>query len=352
MTDLNNFIDDMLLLNNNIDCTEYNNCPKEKKYYNSFYENTDTFSFLFLGPLGFYCKDDKYLSKYKKKEYKLENYRQDKQEEVENSVVESIIKFTDINGKVNAVILAGDNIYSDTNISDNDIDEKLDIGFLKCMKNVDTDIFLLGIGNNDIKNCYILNKQINFKSWFLPSLSYNMLYKLNDFFINFIFIDTNIYEKMWCNNKNYPENAQEQQDKWLTSILNKYNNPNTWNIVIGHIPFLANSHKKDNIRYEKLLYDLISNNSYLIDLYMCTDENHNQQYINTTPPQIISGSGGVLDKDIYIVDSKFNIKNKTFFNNIGYGFVYVSIKKDIINLTYHSSTNSYSPKTFTINKKR
>lgn len=360
-----NFIDDMLLLKNKeVDCSEYNNCPKEKNFYNTDFKNTNSFSFLFLGCWGVYCKDGEHILEiYKKKE---KEWKQEKVKYGAHSVVKSMTDFTKINGKVNAVILAGDNVYSDTDLTDEDriliekgeksiynIDKQLDVGFLKCMKNVDTDIFLIGIGNHDIENCYILNKQINFKDWFLPSLSYNIVYNLNNFFVNFIFIDTNIYEKTWCNQDNYPENAHEKQAIWLTHILNQYNNSNTWNIVIGHIPFLANSHiQKEIVRYENLLADLLTKNSNLIDLYMCADE-HNQQYINTNPPQVISGSGGaVLDEKIYINDNEYDLKNKTLFSNASFGFVNVSLTIDTIILTYHSSTNSYSPTTFTINKKR
>ena len=121
------------------------------------------------------------------------------------------------------------------------------------------------------------------------------------FYINLIFIDTNMYEGKWCQGL-YPESAYSEQDKWLGQTLLYKSDVKVWNIVIGHIPFLSNPHKKDmNIRKVQQLYNLIQKYSNQIDLYMCADE-HNQQYITQPgmPPQIISGSGGAsLDENIF-----------------------------------------------------
>ena len=82
---------------------------------------------------------------------------------------------------------------------------------------------------------------------------------LSDFIenINFVFIDTNIYEDVkMCSGEPYPENARRMQFEWLANVLKE--NRDSWNIVIGHIPFIANSHKEDKpTRFsENLFMDL------------------------------------------------------------------------------------------------
>jgi hypothetical protein len=270
-----------------INCENYYDCPKEKNM-GVIYIDKNSLETIFVGCWGTYCKKGEVTTgKFKDGKWK-------KQEVIygEGYVVDSMIEYSR-NNDVEAVILAGDNVYSVPSdlVNDNemvllksglkspyDIEKQLSIGFENCMKNVQTNNFLIGIGNHDIENCDVLNTQLSYSGWNMPGLSYNVLYQTNSCSINLIFIDTNMYDKSWCQGV-YPENAEQNQKDWLSKTLSyDYD----WNIVIGHIPFLCNPHKKKGekitARLEKGLYELIQENSDKIDLYMCADE-HNQQYI-------------------------------------------------------------------------
>ena len=79
---------------------------------------------------------------------------------------------------VDLVILGGDNVYSDKldevskliieEISYDykyilyDIEKQLRDGFSKCFSNIQTKEYLIAIGNHDIENCDIINKQFNY----------------------------------------------------------------------------------------------------------------------------------------------------------------------------------------------
>jgi hypothetical protein len=179
-----------------------------------------------------------------------------------------------------------------------------------------------------------------------------VVYVLNNFSINFIFIDTNMYDEIWCSGEKYPESSSIEQFNWLNKILD---NNHRWNIVVGHIPFIANPHKvgkdgKPAVRLEKDLYELISKNSSRIDLYMCADE-HNQQYITMPgmPPEVIAGSGGAAqDTQIFEVEklaSFTKLKQSTF------GFVTMGIHKDYIKLEFYGVSNPFlQPQIFYIRK--
>ena len=326
------------------DCTNYESCPKWNSYNEQIYKKT--FNYLFVGCWGVYCKYGiNPVVKYKK------DFIYDKGTYGQKYVVDSMIKYTNENGQVDAVILAGDNVYSD--IPDQErmrlieegtesiynIERQISIGFEKCMKYVNTKEFLLGIGNHDIENCHILNKQINYDGWRMPGIAYNILYKTDEMTINLIFIDTNMYEQKWCQGM-YPEYAISEQRAWLDKVLINNNNIGYWNIVIGHIPFIANPHKKidDNDvvkpRMEKILYKLIQDYANKIDLYMCADE-HNQQYITVPnmPPQVIAGSGGaLLDENIY-TNSYLNEYTQLYRST--FGFVSTEITSTSINLGFY-----------------
>lgn len=341
------------------DCNEYKNCPKELTGNFIDYTNKDILKFLFVGCWGVYCKTgEQETLKFKKEKIKknTDNYGG-------RDTSDAMIEFTKDN-KVDAVLLAGDNVYNDYpdeerkklilegKVSNYNIDKQLSLGFEKCMANVNTERFLIGVGNHDIETCYVLNQQLNYRNpkWYMPALSYNIIYNLKDFKVNLIFIDTNMYEDNWCQGK-YPENAKEQQFKWLGEVLIKYdkNENKVWNIVIGHIPFIANPHKEvKDVRKEEDLYNLIEKYSSYINLYMCADE-HNQQYISIPgmPPQVISGSGGaILDEKIF---TKNFIEKYTDFARATFGFVDVNITSDYLKFTFKSTVPSrYGDITYTI----
>ena len=342
------------------DCTNYKNCPKNKSFLEGKkYKLKENFNFFFTGCWGVYCRDGEHCTyKYKKNDdggYKLKI-----EEEIygQSSVANCMEKFSKENN-VDLVILGGDNVYSDKldevskliieEISYDykyilyDIEKQLRDGFSKCFSNIQTKEYLIAIGNHDIENCDIINKQFNYpteeqkaqlnindvkkdamlelyrefqndkeynvpeiqekenkmkdtaEKWNLPALSYNKIYKMNDFFVNIICIDTNMYETKkgtakWCEGT-YPEDAIYKQKEWVERVLSK--NKNVWNIVVGHIPAYCNHHKGDKPIFNEHLFELLKENKDYIHLYLCADE-HDQQYIisENLPPQIISGSGG------------------------------------------------------------
>lgn len=144
-----------------------------------------------------------------------------------------------------------------------------------------------------------------------------------------------MYDEKWCQGV-YPNSAIPEQDKWLGKTL-QLSPANTWNIVIGHIPFWCNPHK-GNPRIEIKLLDLIQKYSSQINLYMCADE-HNQQYITlpNLPPQVISGTGGALLDKISVSD---NLKEYTHICRSEFGFVAVSVSSSEINLDFYSVNNT------------
>jgi len=352
-----------------IDCTNYDDCPKGSQKTKDI--DKDNFSFLFVGCWGVYCKTGEHVS-YKAKGGKIKasisTYGG-------KDCVELMKCYSKIHS-IDAVVLAGDNVYSyepteelidkykkgeisDVEFKKNvyNMERQLSLGFKNCMEKVKVETFLIGVGNHDIETCGVLNQQMNYNSknekWLQPGLYYNYIYKLNDETrINMIFIDTNIYDTSYCTG-NYPEDARANQLEWLKRTLIK--DKNTWNIVIGHIPFLCNSHysepERPKIRFVQGLYEDIKS-ANCIDLYMCADE-HNQQYILPTPdskipPEVVAGSGGaVLDEHINVSDEL-----NTQLARATYGFVAVNITSSKISLAFHSTSDEYQTKMFDIPKNR
>lgn len=340
---------------NNIDCPRYAtidpldlNKTRHADTSTDERQSSGDYTFLFVGCWGVYCKEGKKtVSKLKKGVWKDEKVEYGQQQ-----VVEAMTNYSNIN-RVNSVILAGDNVYSDyvdpnkrdstTKSGSYDIDKQLSEGFTECMKSINTDKFLIAIGNHDAESCYILNRQLNYREsgWNLPAMSYNIIERVNDVVINFVFIDTNMYTEIWCDGNPYDEGSMIKQKEWLKHIVSQ-NRPHVhWNIVIGHIPYIYNSHKYDKKSdkipkkyiYEKNLYDCIKESSAYIDLYMCADE-HNQQYITSydnMPPIVIAGSGGSALDDVFRAEEE----TTTHLAESSFGFVSVNVKPEKINLTFH-----------------
>lgn len=340
-----------------VNCNNYDDCPKEFEVEEEI--DKDFFNLLFVGCWGVYCRDD---------------IEEDGSEYRQKIVSEAMAEYSKQN-EIHVVILAGDNVYqsNDESLEDlpkpsrYDIDKQLDDGFLHCMRDIQTNRFLIGVGNHDLETCEIITKQIQYRqrNWTLPGLSYRVLYQMRNFYINMIFIDTNIYKKKWCRTDPtqkkpppYPEQAQFAQAKWLKNKLQEGNAKNAWNIVIGHDPFHTRSHKDiDTLLLRKTpdeFLELIKENSDSIHLYMCADE-HNQQYISDLivtgrgifyndhrftycdgiklPPQIIAGSGGTkLDK---LISQEEELVKATQFYQAAFGFVSMSIGKDHIQFKFN-----------------
>jgi hypothetical protein len=342
-----------------VNCNNYDDCPKEFEIEEEI--DKDFFNLLFVGCWGVYCRDD---SEYRQK-----------------IVSEAMAEYSKEN-ELDVVILAGDNVYQSNDESlkhlpkplKYDIDKQLDDGFLHCMRDIKTNRFLIGVGNHDLETCEIITKQIKYKqrNWTLPALSYRVLYKMRNFYINMIFIDTNIYNKKWCRTDPnqeqplYPKEAQFAQAKWLKNQLQEGKVANAWNIVIGHDPFHTRSHKNiDTVLLRKTpdeFLELIKENADSIHLYMCADE-HNQQYISDLivtgrgvfyndhrftycdgiklPPQIIAGSGGTkLDK---LISNEQELVKATQFYQAAFGFVSMSIGQDHIKFQFNGVSSPETP---------
>jgi hypothetical protein len=336
-----------------IDCTNYEDCPKERTITRTLNSDRDCLEFAFLGCWGVYCKGGVSLqTKWKDGKFKED----EKVVYGQKYVLELLQNYSKSVGTLDALILAGDNVYSDYPSEERrkkikagevpdglyDIEKQIDEGFLKCFRQVEATDYLVGIGNHDIENCYILNKEINNPSWTMPAISFNIIYRLKYFSVNLIFIDTNMYENKWCKDK-YPDGSIERQERWISSVLE--DSKCKWNIMIGHIPFMCNGHKeKAVLRREKDLEKTIRKFSDKIDAYLCADE-HNQQYIKfehgdeyNLVPEIVCGSGGaILDENI---QEPKELKERTLFAEAKFGFVGIKINTSFFDFTFYSRDNS------------
>ena len=363
-------------------CSMYKseNCPKNL-YYQKEYLEKDNLSMIFFGCWGTYCRDSTsptFKLKFDGTEVKLKDEPVTYVSKTASDLMIAYAEKKYMEKKpIDTVIIAGDNIYQLQSDQDPELKKKvkekikeinkflenitsekekkkefakfkkketqnllnnmklqLKDGFEGCIGKIKAKKFLVGIGNHDILTCEILNEQLNYPKWILPALSYTYQYILNDgTIINLIFIDTNLYsDEPFCNEEDnfYQKEAIEEQEKWLSEILlsNMYN----YNIIIGHVPFLANPHKeKETIEVSELMRTIIKYKNY-IDLYLCADE-HNQQYIQYHGiNEIISGTGGAsLDPDIFIQ----NIPHmKTIYTGCGPGFVGIDINAERINIMF------------------
>ena len=333
-----------------IDCTTYENCPKAKQFVIKI--NSRSVNFLFMGCWGVFCSQQKnYAGKH----------------------VADLMSSLSSHHKIQGVILAGDNIYPYSKYKNPTkqkpphedypnstykkiMNDQLKRGFSRCFKNIHTNEFLVAVGNHDIEKCVFINTQINYteNKWKFPALYYNKIYNLkNGTVVNLIFIDTNLYtSENYCDNKQFPGKNNEQlaQYNWLKKTL--LNNINSWNIVIGHVPFMYNVHKKTMINgmWSDLALHILSLTQY-IDLYCSADE-HNQQFIISPffPPSVIAGSGGNILDPLYKpeVENILSVsKSKTLFAISQHGCVLFNIDEKFINIEIHGLRNVSS---FKINK--
>lgn len=340
-----------------IDCSIYENCLKNQQLVVDL-SSENMLHMLAVGCWGVYCDGGEYIiTKYKKKKLEISKIIRGQRQ-----VAEALIRYSYEN-KVSDMYLSGDNVYQ-LGISTNndvavdnfikekralvekmtgleidllhnfDIDLQLSRGFEKCFNRAKIERFFVAIGNHDIENCNVLNKQYNYKhpQWNMPSLYYNVVYQMKNFKINVIVLDTNMFEDepTKCDQKPFSDDQIGEQIKWALSVAKK----GDWNIVIGHIPYLANGHKKDK---HPILRQNLSKLIHAMEpqLYICADE-HNQQFIQTDKTAIvIAGSGGtalddILDKPI----------PGTEYQNSIFGFVSYQILKDSLKLTFISSENN------------
>lgn len=301
----------------------------------------------------------------------------------QKSVAEGLRRYTNDN-KVSAVFIAGDNVYNykfpkqalidlvknayeskgkfpskkqykqDHTISGQDIDRQLSDGFLQCFEDIHTEDFFIATGNHDVQNCYDLNQQLNFHRdvYKLPGMYYNVVYTStgSDFSVNFVVLDTNMFsEKSTCNPKiPYDEKDIQNQTDWVIQTLQEAKA--TWNILIGHVPMLANGHKEKekkivNPGLEKL-FDEVLNRGIPIHLYACGDE-HNQQFLYDKSRKlslVVAGSGGTaLDYDI-----QKGFPQETLYINAVFGFVGYNFSAEKISVKYYSCDQTETRETFGI----
>jgi hypothetical protein len=286
--------------------------------------------------------------------------------------------------KTEALFLAGDNVYaydipkekllkmvsegkypskkkykSDSSISPQDIKKQLSLGFTNCLNKINVNNFFIALGNHDIQTCEDLNEQLNYGNRYdLKGTYYNVIYdvvnKENNYRINFIVIDTNLfpeklgeYEKS-CNGDKYTSEQLNRHVEWIMNVIEE--GKSDWNIIIGHVPYKANGHKEKNktIFNESLneLFDKISERELKVQVYMCGDS-HNQQFLKDDDHKlslVICGSGGTaLD---YNIQNSEKYVNDTLYVNACFGFVSMSFDKDILNINYYKTTEDQIENTF------
>jgi len=212
-TDYKNSID--------IDCTDYKDCPKKSRVLKKK-KKKDILSVLMVGCWGVYCwNGEKQINIYDPKEKKIK-----KETEIYGgkSVSKGIIKFTE-QENIDAIFLAGDNLYNFDQpkqlleksikegkyptkkeykqnhlLSGQNIEAQIDQGFINCFKYANVKDFYVAVGNHDIQTCFDLNYQLNFSKnnpqykYRLPGVYYNVVYRMKGYSVNFIVIDTNMYE--------------------------------------------------------------------------------------------------------------------------------------------------------------
>ena len=365
-----------------LDCSNYSDnkkCPKKLQIIKKK-SNSNSLNVIMTGCWGVYCWDgEKTLVKYNPPKNENDPVFIDDKKKIFGSkrVVNGMIKYTN---KVNTacVFLAGDNVYSynipkdnliklveeknyptkkmyklDHKISSQNIDIQLQEGFLECFKSVNVKDFYVAIGNHDVATCYDLNKQLEFarnpdNKYRLPGVYYNVVYQMKDYKVNFIVIDTNIFEEkpVSCSGEEYDEQVITKlintQVEWVLDTLKRNNC--MWNIIIGHIPYKSNPHsdKKGDFILNKNLDYLFTkikeqNSSFpKVQAYFCADE-HNQQFLydkSNNMSLIVAGSGGtVLDK--LIVRGKYwkGDEVSTLHYSKDFGFVSFSFKK-LLSISY------------------
>jgi hypothetical protein len=309
-----------------------------------------------VGCWGVYCQDGEYLiAKYKKGKIDTSKVQRG-----QKKISEALIQYTKEH-QVSDMYLAGDNVYqvgvktSDPDLVDEflrnkqmllgkiidaeldplenfDMDLQISQGFENCFRKARVDRFFLAIGNHDIETCGVLNKQYNYEGWNIPSLYYNVIYKMNNFTINIIVLDTNMFEDdpLTCSKIPFTRAQIDNQISWALEASRK----GDWNIVIGHIPYLANGHKanKHPVTRRELSVLISQMNP---QLYICADE-HNQQFIQTKHTAIVIAGTGGTQLDPVISD---NVVPGTLYQNSDYAFVAYDIDQYELKLSFISARN-------------
>ena len=382
-----------------IDCTEYldeKKCPKKVQILKNK-TNSNNLNVLMVGCWGVYCWDGEIkMIDYKppnEEKKGIPNIYFEEYTEIYGSkrVVQGMVDFTK-SVQTHAVFLAGDNVYNynkpkeklvmivnqkqfptkkmyklDHTISGQNIDIQLKQGFQDCFQDIKVEDFYVAIGNHDVVTCYDLNQQLKFAlnpetRYRLPAIYYNVIYPMKNYAVNFIIIDTNVFEEnpISCSGKKFNDNDKHQiistQVEWVIDTLKRNNC--LWNIIIGHIPYKANPHKQKenspnyilNPALDHLFRLIKSENCPKVQTYFCADE-HNQQFLYDYDNKMaltVAGSGGtILDKKIVKGNYWNGDEVKTLYYSNNFGFVSFSFTyKDHLNISYYESSIKDSTRKF------
>lgn len=323
--------------------------------------NSDVFRLITFGCWGVYCQEGEHVLV----KYKDGKFRQEKVVRGQQNVVSFLSTIVSQNN-VKDLIFAGDNVYQyavkEEDVKDYihdkqqlinegkdpkifDMDKQIHEGFVNCFRNVNIDRYFLTIGNHDVENCEIQQKQLSYTGWKFPSLYYKTMWRYGNHLVNALFIDTNMFDEgqLQCDKTPYTDEMRFRQAQWMHQSLV----PNAWNIIIGHIPILANGHKqKRPVVHNRQLYDLISSVvkhgkeiNARVYLYICADE-HNQQFIYDRELDIglvIAGSGGTDLDALYghVIDGTKYMKST-------FGFVMLEFSDEMKIIFYSSIDKNIS----------
>ena len=332
------------------DCSTYENCLTENRTVEINIES-DYFQVAAVGCWGVYCNDGIYI-KDKKGERTEVKRGQGLVSKLLKYVHEYSVEIPEFpETPLYDMFLAGDNVYD--LLKKLDADEKEEVktgydmerqlrdGFENCFARSGIQRFFIGIGNHDIEDCTVLNKQFNYDNplWNFPALYYNVFYSLKSYKINFIVMDTNMFddEAKDCSGVDFTIEQKETQKNWIREQI--ANVGAKYNVIVGHIPYHANGHKKKKHPvYRQELAEFIRNVNP--DLYICADE-HNQQVIKDLHPKsktmiIVCGSGGTdLDPFVKREDGKgYDFVNGTIRAKSAFGFVVLHFNPNIFSTKF------------------
>lgn len=257
---------------------------------------------------------------------------------------------------VSDLFFAGDNIYhkaflQDVNPSDNEIGFKIDeqlASFEKCYEPIknNVDRTFIGIGNHDLKDCEIMNKELNYfndynkrynSKWQETGTYFRVLYENKDERgITVVMLDTNMYEEdqTTCNGEPYTDEDRLAQYHFISECYAEAIKNHHWIIFMGHIPAKANGHKqKRKVVFNEQLYNLLS--KFTPHLYICGDE-HNQQFIydkEIGTSLAIVGSGGTDLDPIYYKQEGEEPIEQTLYAESMFGYLTINITNDHLSVT-------------------
>ena len=334
-----------------INCEDYNSedCLKG----NNVTIINDLNEIIVLACWGVYCQSGNY-KQYKKKKGEINS------SEVvrgQRDVFRGIEAYSN-SGSVSDVFFAGDNVYQYAHDFESKVPDVSEMGyridkqleeFNKCYSNIKNNVkrTFIGIGNHDVETCDILNTELNYNGWQKMGVYYSVDYIQSEEKsrgVTVIVLDTNMYEKeqLKCNQKDeYTDQERDEQRDFVKQAYTRALEKNNWIIMIGHIPALANGHKKGKevVRNEKL-YNLIR--EFRPHIYICGDE-HNQQFIYDPKIKVslaVIGSGGTDLDNVYFQEANISPVDITCYAEKIFGFLTLKFSTDVLNVSFkHSDPN-------------